>query len=301
VLLLLVIFGCSSNSSSQPPESNQAMAEQFDWQGHRGARGLLPENTVPAFLEALKYPVTTLELDVVISKDSQVVVSHEPWMSHHICSNPDGSAVAESQEDSLLLFQMTYEQIQQYDCGSRGNEGFPGQEPMPAVKPTLRAVVEAVRVYCEENNRELPNYNVEIKSRPEWDGVKTPAPETFVRLVLSEIEALGIQERTCIQSFDKRSLRAVREQQPGITTALLIDNANGVEHNVEDLGYVPKIYSPHYRMVAANVVDTVHERGMRIIPWTVNEVEEMSTLIEMGVDGIITDYPDRIEGTLQKF
>lgn len=294
LLLALVTVGCSSGNTSQAPESTQPMTEQFDWQGHRGARGLMPENTVQAFIEALKYPVTTLELDVAISKDSQVVVSHEPWMSHHICAHPDASPVTENQEDSLLIFQMTYDQIQQYDCGTRGNERFPEQEPVPAVKPTLWAVVEAVRRYCEENDRSLPRYNIEIKSRPEWDGVRTPAPATFARLVLAEVKALGIGARSCIQSFDERSLRAVHEQQPGMTLALLIDNPNGVVQNIEALGFTPEIYSPYYRMVAANVVDTVHDQGMLIIPWTVNEVEEMKTLIEMGVDGIITDYPNKI-------
>lgn len=294
LVLFPLLFSCGEKALKSNEKSDKRMAEQFDWQGHRGARGLMPENTIPAFLKALEYPVTTLELDVAISQDSQVVVSHEPWMSHHICRTIEGEPVTEGQEDSLILYKMPYQIIQRYDCGGRGNEGFPEQEAVSVAKPTLRAVVEAVRAYCKTNEREMPDFNIEIKSSPEWDGVKTPEPSTFARLVLQEVQELDIADQTCIQSFDVRSLQAVHRQAPDITTALLVANPGGVDSNLEDLGYIPEIYSPYYKLVSANVVDTVHEKGMRIIPWTVNEVEEMETLIEMGVDGIITDYPDRI-------
>lgn len=294
LVILPLLLGCGGEELKSDEKGDNRMAEQFDWQGHRGARGLMPENTVPAFLEALKYPVTTLELDVVISRDSQVVVSHEPWMSHHICQTMEEEPVTEEQEDSLILFQMPYQIIQRYDCGGRGNEGFPEQQAVSVAKPTLEAVVEAVRAYCNTNDRKMPDFNIEIKSRPEWDGVKTPEPSAFARLVLQEVQNLDIAGRTCIQSFDMRSLRAVHRQAPEMTTALLVAKPGGVESHLEDLGYVPEIYSPYYKLVSANVVDTVHKKGMRIIPWTVNEVEEMETLIEMEVDGIITDYPNRI-------
>lgn len=270
------------------------MNASFDWQGHRGARGLLPENTVPAFLKALEYPVTTLELDLAVSRDSQLVVSHEPWMSHHICSHPDGQPVTEAEEERLAIFQMPYAQVRQFDCGRRGNAAFPEQQAEPAVKPTLAEVVEAVRAYCIREGRSQPAYNIEIKSQPEWDGDKAPAPEAFSRLVLAEVKRLDIAGRTCIQSFDPRVLQVVHRFDPQITTALLVANPRGVAANLEALGYRPPVYSPYYKLLAANVVDTIHELGMRVIPWTVNDPAEMRTLIDMGVDGIITDYPNRI-------
>ncbi len=291
VVLLLGLVACGDRQSAVQSDTMNVI---FDWQGHRGARGILPENTVPAFLKALEYPVTTLELDLAVSRDSQLVVSHEPWMSHHICRHPDGRPVTEAEEDSLLLFQLSYEEVRQFDCGSRGNARFPEQEAMATGKPTLREVVEAVRAYCEREGREPPAYNIEIKSRPEWDGERTPTPEVFAQLVLQEIERLGIAGHTCIQSFDVRALQAVHRLDPQITTALLIENPRGVQTNLEALGYTPAIYSPYYKLLAANVVDTIHDLGMRVIPWTVNDPAEMRTLIEMGVDGIITDYPNRI-------
>lgn len=292
---LLIAFTLLAAACRQQQPSPPMQTAAFDWQGHRGARGLAPENAVPSFLKALEYPeITTLELDVVISRDSQVVVSHEPWMSAEICSRPDGSPVQKKEEESLNLFLMDYAEIALFDCGSRGHSRFPEQAPMPAAKPTLREVVEAVERYCVENNRPLPAYNIEIKSRPEWDNVKTPPPPAFTRLVVEEMRRLGIVERSNLQSFDPRILQEVRRMDSTFVTALLVENVRGLEANVKDLGYVPEIYSPYYKLVTAKTVRNAHAKGMRIIPWTVNETEEMKKLMELGVDGIITDYPDRV-------
>lgn len=298
LLMLLGLSACSAPSTQQDMTAEQAA--NFDWQGHRGARGLMPENTIPAFLKALEFPqVKTLELDLAVSQDSILVVSHEPWMSHHICSHPDGRPVTEAEEDELLLFQMPYERIKAFDCGSRGNERFPEQQPIKVSKPKLSEVVKTVEAYCTQHNRPRVHYNMEIKHDPAYDGRKAPGPLTFARLVLEAIAELGIKDRTCVQSFDVRPLQHLHRLDPSVTTALLIDNPNGITVNLEALGYQPEIYSPYYRMVTANVVDSVHELGMKIIPWTVNDTTAMKALIGLGVDGIITDYPDKILQVIQ--
>lgn len=271
-----------------------AIPKNFDWQGHRGARGLLPENTIPAFLKALEYPIKTLELDVVITKDRQVLVSHEPWLSHTICSNPDGTPITESQEKSLNILQLTHAQIQQYDCGSRGNARFPQQQPMKTDKPLLREVFTAVEAWCKEKNRVLPFYNIEIKSQADWDNIYTPPVEIFAKLLLDEIKTANIQKRVCIQSFDVRALRAVRQMNPTITTAFLVENEEGFNSNLQKLDFVPSIYSPYYELVDSELVKMVHAKKMRLIPWTVNDTTSMQKLIQLGVDGIITDYPNII-------
>lgn len=294
IILLIagLLNGCGKPSSDQNAKSD--MNPSFDWQGHRGARGLVPENTIPSFLKALEYPkILTIELDVVVSADSLVVVSHEPWMSAAICSHPDGRPVAGHEEEALNLFQMPYDQIRLFDCGSRGNDRFPEQKPEPAFKPLLEEVITAVEAHCLESDKTPPRYNIEIKSDPDWDDVKTPKPETFARLVVELIRKFEISQRVCIQSFDVRSIQAVHRLDSTLTTALLVANADGVAGNLEKLGYVPQIYSPNYTLVTANVVRAVHDRGMKIIPWTVNDTTSMKALIELGVDGIITDYPDR--------
>lgn len=295
LLLCTVAVSCGHQ-----PIYNASMSDTtttFDWQGHRGARGLAPENTVPSFLKALEFPlVSTLELDVVVSKDQQLIVSHEPWISHEICSHAAGKAVQKSEEAALNILQMTAAEIAAFDCGSRGHTRFPEQTAMPAYKPTLKEVVKAVEDYCAARNRPLPQYNIEIKSSPEWDEVKTPAPAVFARLTVEEIRRLGIAGRTCVQSFDPRSLHEVHSLAPDMVTALLVENLRGLEENVKELGYTPTIYSPYFKLVNAETVKNAHAKKMRIIPWTVNETADMQALIRLGVDGIITDYPNRIPG-----
>ena len=267
----------------------------IDWQGHRGTRGLMPENSIPAFLKALEFEqVTTLELDLAVAKDETLIVTHEPWMSHHICNNINGEAVTEAAEDSLLIFQMTYDEIKSYDCGSRGNTRFPNQHKMKTYKPAFTEMVKAVDAYCEKNNRPKPNFNIEIKSEPSYDGIKTPGVKRFVELVLEAIKDLGIKERCNLQSFDFRVVREIKKQDASVVIALLIGDEKPVAQNINTLGFTPDIYSPYFKLLNKEVVEDLHQRGMKVIPWTVNTIEDMKAMIEIGVDGIITDYPNLI-------
>ncbi len=290
---LILLGSCESRQAKGVYSSKED--KMIDWQGHRGARGLLPENSIPAFLKTLEYlQIQTLEMDVAVTKDSVIIVSHEPWMSHHICSRREGLPVTQEEEKELYLFQMTFEETQSFDCGSRGNERFPEQKPLEVQKPALSEVVEAVENFCLRNDRKKPFYNIEIKSKPDWDGERTPAPKIFAALLIKEIKRLNIYEQTCIQSFDPRALNAVHEIDGNLTTALLVDNIEGVEGNLRKVNFKPDIYSPHYKLVNKGVVKEVHEKGMKLIPWTVNDPSDMDALIKLGVDGIITDYPNKI-------
>lgn len=289
-LLLGVLLACNSSKFEDQMET-----EKFDWQGHRGARGLLPENTIPAFLEALKYPVTTLELDVVISKDSQVVISHEPWLSPAICAQPSGEAIPEVDPPAYPILEMGYAALSRFNCGLPA-PGFPEQQARDVAKPLLADMLTRVETYCRETGRDLPRYNIEIKSRPEWDNELTPEPARFAALLLQVVQEAGTADRTCIQSFDVRSLEAVHEQTPEMTTAYLIENQDSLAENLNRLSFRPSIYSPYYQLLDKAAVAALHERGISVIPWTVNEPALMQELIEMGVDGIITDYPNRIPG-----
>jgi len=263
----------------------------FDIQGHRGARGLLPENAMAGFLRAVDLGVTTLEIDVVVSADSVVVVSHEPWMSATICSDPEGQAIIQGRDHNI--FEMEYESVVRYDCGSRGHPGFPHQEKQPAVKPRLSEVINLVEEDVASRGTAQMRYNIELKSRVEWDGTYTPPPAEFVRLVYEVVVAADIMDRVTIQSFDVRTLQAARRLGAAWRLAVLEGSDRDMASVIERLGFTPHIYSPNYRLVDASVVEAVHARGMLIIPWTVNEVEEMKRLVDMGVDGLITDYPDR--------
>ena len=275
------------------PLMSQKPPAVFDWQGHRGCRGLMPENTIPAFLEALRYPVTTLELDLAVSKDGRLIISHEPWMSHHICNHPNGQPVATEQEAmSLRIMDMNYDEIKKFDCGSRGNERFPQQKKMPAHKPSLRDMVNAVKKYCRENNRPLPHFNMEIKSRPEGDNIFHPEPEKFAALVLNELDQLEIRQITCIQSFDVRPLQVLHKTAPDITLALLVENEDPFQTNLDRLGFRPDIYSCYYILLKKRHVKKLHKMGIKVIPWTVNTIKDMKKMKCIGVDGIITDFPN---------
>lgn len=287
-----------SKSSAQLPSDSTQGPEGFDLQGHRGARGLAPENTIPAFRRALGLGVTTLEMDVVISEDGTVVASHEPWMNPEICSLPSGDPVPADEARTHNLYRMSYDEIRQYDCGQRRHPDFPRQIPEPAVKPRLRDVISMAETYVADHGRPPVFYNVEVKSRPAWDGQFHPAPDAFVRRVLDAVHDATVAPRTTLQSFDARALRAARRlgtaQKPDVRLALLVDRRTGdsMFDPVEALGFTPSTYSPDHRLVDAALLRGGRQRGLRVVPWTVNEREEMQRLIRLGVDGFITDYPD---------
>lgn len=267
---------------------------QIDWQGHRGARGQLPENTVEAMRRALQDGVKTLEMDVVVTVDSIIVLSHEPFLNSAICLDTNGEDLS-NEAHKYNIFQMTFEELKAYDCGSKVYESFAGQEKFKVYKPSLSEVILAAEETSVFLNREMPYYNIEIKSKPEWDGVYHPEVATYVDLLMKEISKSKIEERTNLQSFDKRSLQYAHENYPQMLLSLLVEDATkSFAEHIEELGFMPDIYSCHYKLLNPKMVKELQAQGIKVIPWTVNEIEEAQKLIKMGVDGIITDYPARI-------
>ncbi len=275
-----------------PPTSVATYSRVFDLQGHRGARGLAPENTIPSFLKALEYGVNTLECDVVVSKDKRIVVSHEPWFSHEISTAPDGTPIDAATEKQFNIYEMTYSDILRFDVGKRGHARFPRQQPMVANKPLLSDVFREVDAYCLQHKLKPVRFNIEIKSTPEGDGKFHPAPEEFAQLLYKELQQAGMIARTTVQSFDVRALQAMRKLDSTLSLALLVENTMSLTENLQRLGFTPDIYSPYYRLVNTELVAQVHQRGMKLIPWTVNTLSDMKALLELGVNGLITDYPD---------
>ena len=273
----------------------------FDLQGHRGCRGLMPENTVPAFLKALDLGVTTLELDVVISKDRQVVVSHEPYFSSAFSIRPDGKPVDKSEEKSLNLYQMNYADIKRYDVGSNGNPAYPEQQKLKTYKPLLSEVIEQVEAYRKTKNLPAFSYNIELKSEPSEYNKSQPEPATFCDLVQVIIKKQLSPDQITIQSFDFATLKHWKQQAdqnryPTVRLAALVENMRSPKKNIADLGFKPDIYSPYYRLLSADKIARLHEQGIKVIPWTVNQRDDMARLKTQGVDGLITDYPNRAIG-----
>jgi glycerophosphoryl diester phosphodiesterase len=258
--------------------------------GHRGFRGLFPENTITSFKEAVKLGVDAIELDVIISKDSHVVVSHEPWFNYKFCTEPDGEKVRALKQHNL--FKMNYDEIKRYDCGKRVNTQFPEQQGLPEYKPLLSETILTIDEYCKENGLPLVSFNIEIKSGRIGDGRWHPEPQKIAELVYAVVKEFNINERILIQSFDIRSLQAMHKLDKDLKIGLLIANTGSVDHNIRKLGFTPYMYNPSLKLTKEHTVKQAHHHGCKIIPWTVNREEDMKKLINWGVDGLITDYPN---------
>lgn len=268
------------------------LAFAIDWQGHRGARGLYPENTIGAMEEALKYPVTTLELDVVVSKDMKVVVSHEPWMSKEFCQDPDGKRVKGREHN---IYKMTYDEIQRFDCGSLPHPRFPHQQKISVGKPLLDKLLSVTEETLKKIKREQVQYNIEIKStiEDERDGFQ-PDYKAFTDLVVKTIRNHLKDERFYLQSFDWRVLRYLHEKYPEIQLSALIETEVNPQESLKKLGFHPQVFSPDFTLLKKEHVKAFHALNIKVIPWTVNTVPEIEMLLRMNVDGIITDYPNLI-------
>ena len=270
---------------------NIATPYKVDVQGHRGARAVYPENSIEGFIYALQQGVTTLEMDVVITKDSQVVLSHEPWMGFEICLDTTGNEISETTQMQYNIYQMNYAEVLQYDCGSKPHPRFPQQQKMKTIKPLLIAVIDTIEKLIAEKNLPKVYYNIETKCLPEGDNIFHPTPEIFSELLLKVVREKQIIERVFIQSFDIRTLQYIHKNYAEIKTVLLIENQKTPEENLKILGYTPTVYSPYYKLVNDSLIAFCNQQNMQLIPWTVNEKKDIEQMLTYKVDGIISDNP----------
>ena len=270
------------------------MQQDFDKQGHRGCRGLMPENTIPAMINALSLGITTLEMDICISKDKKVFLSHEPFFNHEITTRPDGSFIEAKEEKSYNMYRMDYDSILKYDVGMKPHPRFPQQQKIKAVKPLLSDVFEVIKQDMMTRRRPFPYYNIETKTMPATDNIYHPAPAEFVELLMKVIKENQMEEYVIIQSFDFRTLQYLHMHYPAIKTAMLVEDFDNrsFEQQLKSLGFIPTIYSPAYQLVTKELIAKCHAQGIKVIPWTVNTKAEIEKFKTMGVDGIITDYPN---------
>ncbi len=293
-LLLSLLLTMALSAHAQSPGD-------FQIHGHRGARGHLPENTIASFRKAVTLGANWLELDLVVSKDEVLVVSHEPWMHQNICLKPDGSRISgPSEAESLNIFTMSVDQVKQYDCGQLGNEKFEQQHPTPAVKPTFKEMVEAMEALTEMEDLMPVYYNIEIKSKPKWENSYQPRYGRYARLILKEIRKLGIEDRCFIQSFDPKILNEIHIiNDTDIPLGYLTERPGKLKRHLKKLQFTPYAFNPYYKFASEKRIEDAHELGIKVIPWTVNDPDDMRKLIKRGVDGIITDYPDRLKAVLE--
>ena len=291
IRFLFIGFLCSCSVTKLQPKLPDTT---FDKQGHRGCRGLMPENTIPAMLHAIDLGVNTLEMDAVITADSQVVLSHDPFFNHDITTKPDGTFITEAAERNFNIYQMTYDEMKQFDVGLKEHPRFPKQQKLSAIKPLLTDVIDSVEAYIKQKGIAPVAYNIETKTTAKTDNRFHPEPETFVRLLMNVIEKKGLEKRVIIQSFDVRTLQIIKRQYPNIKTSLLVDAGDSatIADQLKNLGFTPTVYSPHYTLVTKELIAFCHASNIQVLPWTVNTKDGIINLKKMGVDGVITDYPD---------
>lgn len=274
--------------------------KDIDIQGHRGCRGLMPENSIPGFLRALELGVTTLELDLAVTKDNIVVISHEPWLSHEFCLDAKGNKIAQAEEKIYNIYQMTYEELQKCDCGSIAHPRFEKQKKIKTYKPSFSEMIDSVNLYCLVKKLPLPRFNIEIKRETGYDRKFCPPVDEFVDLVVKIIKDKKIEHVSNIQSFDWETLRICHQKYPEIPLALLKEHVVSIRKDIDILGFTPEIYSCYFKYVNKSIADEVHSYGMKLIPWTVNNKSDIKRMISIPVDGIISDYPDSVIEILKK-
>lgn len=294
-------------------------AAAFDVQGHRGARGLAPENTLAAFERARALGVTTLETDVAVTRDGVLVISHDPFLNPDLVRGPDGAWLTAK---GPPIHSLTRAELARYDIGrlnpaSDYARQFPQQAPADGQRfPTLAQVLAL-------GDGNALRFNIETKITPD-SGTDTADPATFARLLVAAIESAGMTARATVQSFDWRTLVEVKQRAPAIATVCLTIESQGMDTvqrkspgpspwhaGFDRAAYgqsLPRTakaagcaaWSPFWRNVTADDVADAHAAGLSVIPWTVNDPRDMARLVDMGVDGLISDYPDRLLQVVQE-
>jgi glycerophosphoryl diester phosphodiesterase len=266
-----------------------ATPRTIEVQGHRGARARLPENTLPAFAYALRLGVDVLEMDLGITKDGHLVVNHDHSVNPDICQYEDGRPL----KKAIEIHSLTLDEIKKFDCGSKRHKDYPNQNPVPGAKiPTLDEVF--MLAYAARSSSGKPvEFNVETKYTKILFWENPVRASVFAKLVVDKIKQYGLLDRVVIQSFDNQPLREARKIDPRVRISALSKNP------VENLAKTAKnlkanFISPQYNQITAKEVAAIHKAGARVIPWTPNDEKAWQALIDMKVDGIITDDPEAL-------
>lgn len=289
-ITLALTLGCKTVNQQNKMEIK---FPDFSAEAHRGGRGLMPENTIIAMLDAMAYEkVTTLEMDTHITKDNQVVVTHDDYLSPDFMLTPEGKEIPVDDAKKYAIYQMDYSLLKTFDIGSKTNAGFRQQKKVKTHIPLLADLIGSVQKEIKIKGRKQVFYNIETKCEVAGDNVVNPTPEIFVKLLMDVIEEKKITPYVVIQSFDRRTVQIIHSKYPNVKTSFLVSNKKSYEENMADLGYKPFILSPEWGMVTEDLIKKAHAEGVKVVPWTVNTIEGINKLKALNVDGIITDYPN---------
>ena len=269
-----------------------------DVQAHRGGMGLYPEESLAAMLNAVDLGVNTLEMDLCITQDREVILSHDTYFHARYATRPDGSPVLPDDE-KVFLFSLSYADIQTWDVGMRANPDWPEKVCVPATKQRASEVIAAVEKYTAEKGLPPLYYNIEIKSSEDWDGgvegKDWPYYQEFTDLCMAMLESLNLGDRLIIQCFDERSLNYIHRNYPGHRLAYLVEDwETDYDEYMAKLEFMPEWLSPPHGNVDEALMKRAHADGMKVVTWTVDEPDEMRRLMDLRVEAIISNYPDRL-------
>lgn len=252
-------------------------------------------------INAIKLGTNTLELDLQITKDSQVVVSHDSYLNAMKALTSTGKNISPREQDSLYFYHLNYDSISKFDVGSLSNPLYPRRVNIPCVVPTLTNLIDCVEAFVFSSGGKPVNYNIEIKSAPEKDGLTTPDYRMFCDLSLRVLKTKKLGNRLTIQSFDTRALNYIRKHHPEVKLSYLVDDeTTSLKGLLRRLDFVPDIISPMFSIVDELFVQEAHSYNMKVIPWTVDTKEETLRLKRLGVDEIITNQPDSVQTWLER-
>lgn len=297
---LLTLAACGNFA---PPDETKRIdretVKRAELMGHRGARGLWPENTWPAFQSAISHGMTTIELDLVLTADNDLIIHHDTSTNPRLCLGANGKKLF-----ATSIYKLTVAELKKLDCGSLKDEKFPEQQPVPGTQLlTLTEMFALVQTFeAQEPAAASVRFNLDAK----FPARKTPSDKElrdFASLLIGKVKAAGMLDRSMVQSFELRLLPYIREFAPEIKTAALFQWSGwpGIPHRSRETlvsmtqAAKADIIAPNRRDTNRRLVTLAHAYGLAVIPWTVNESDEMQSLFAMGVDGIITDYPDRLK------
>ena len=271
------------------------MHDYVDVQAHRGGAGLMPENTIEAMKNALDMGVNTLELDLQISQDGQVVVSHDAYFHSRYATRPDGSEVQPG-DPKEYIYTMPYSEVRKYDTGKRPSTVWPEKACLPTYKPLASDLIDFVEKYVADNGLTPVRYNIEVKSKKgKGEGKNWPEYHEFVDKCLELLLSKNLGDRLVVQSFDTRALDYMHEKYPQVVLSYLVDaKAGSFDEFMSKINFTPTWLSPHHSMVDEELCAKSRELGMKLVPWTVDTPEDIKRMIDLKVDAIISNYPDRV-------
>lgn len=295
---ILMLASCSAFKKTSTSAKEPVMLH-----AHRGGTGLMPENTIPSMKNGVKCGADYLELDFVFSKDKQIVVSHDLYMNMAFTLKPDGSKISKEENKKIRLASMTYDSIAKYDVGSLDYPKFPSQKKLKVSKPLLSVMIDSVEWYAAQNHLPKPHYNIEVKNS--WKQPKDavgyyPNIEEVAHRIVALIREKGIENRCLVQTFEAEMVTVLHRLYPNLVVGYLTSDPN-FDADIKTIGFVPNYYNPQFQKVDAALVKKAHDAGAKIVPWIVDSADDMNALLKMGVDGIITDYPNIGRPVVDKF